>query len=374
MPHSPLDDGPDLLAAIRVDPWQVRLGDELWFLSDPTAGGELPILLGAVRERISEELGFPVPAPRLRVDHDLRPNVYTICVDGLPVADGELLVGYELAIQPRGSGDPNADGELVGFPTTEPVDGRPAIWVAGTEATRARELGATMMDPTRLLAAHAEAMLRRHAHDLLRREDVYALVDAWRDAIPRTLEDVLPTRTPVHGLSMARLDVGLLHHVLRGLLADGIPITRLPAIIETLTCEATAAGQPLAPLDVVRTRLGRLIVAPHLSAEGPLLAIVLAEATETELVEAICDVSTGVLLDIGSTRQQQLRDQLVQAWTTARKDGYAPVLLCDDRLRSLLAGYARMVTPDLRVIAYREVPAGVRVGSVGEVALPERRG
>src|SRR5207237_7435719 len=128
------------------------------------------------------------------------------------VAPGSLRPDPCLAI---GSG--TARFPLAGEVTTEPAFGLPARWIGEADRNRAEMGGYTVVDAPSVLITHLGEVVRRHAHELLSREDLKAMIDKVRETSPAVVDDLIPTV----------LSMGVLHRVLSLLLEERMPISNL---------------------------------------------------------------------------------------------------------------------------------------------------
>src|SRR6185369_3191286 len=89
------------------------------------------------------------------------------------------------------------------------------------------------------------------------------------------------------------LTLGELQRVLQALLAEGVSIRDLGAIVEAVGDKARVTRDPALLAEYARQALGRTITAPHLDADQRLRAIALDPAIEQELASAIAQTSDG---------------------------------------------------------------------------------
>ena len=187
-----------------------------------------------------------IPLVRLRDNINLEPNAYEIRLSDLPVARGRLEPDMLLAMD---SG--TVQTKIKGIETTEPVFGLPALWIKPQDKERAEINGYTVIDPESVFITHLSETLKKHAYELLTREDVQLLVDRLRKIQPSLVGDVLAADGPV--------SIGLLQRVLKNLLKDQIPVRELTAIIETLSEYAPKSKNPAVLTEMVRKSLARTI-------------------------------------------------------------------------------------------------------------------
>ena len=115
--------GPEKMEELlNLDTLQIELGYGLLSLADPKKGGDLLERVTGVRRTFVQEMGFIIPAVRLRDNLELQPNEYRFIFRGQLIATGEVMPGYWLAMNTN-----NSTEVLPGVQTTEPVFGLPAV-------------------------------------------------------------------------------------------------------------------------------------------------------------------------------------------------------------------------------------------------------
>ncbi|MDE2249296.1 MAG: flagellar biosynthesis protein FlhA, partial [Xanthomonadaceae bacterium] len=150
-----------------VDPLGLEVGYRLIPLVDTHQGGELMGRIKSVRRKLSQELGFLVPAVHIRDNLDLAPNIYRITLMGVPMGEAEVHNDRLLAINPG-----QVHGSLQGIPTQDPAFGLEAVWIDSGQRELAQSYGYTVVDPATVIATHLSNILQNHAHELLSHQDV----------------------------------------------------------------------------------------------------------------------------------------------------------------------------------------------------------
>src|SRR3954468_4652478 len=112
------------IEALQVDALELAIGFGLEPLVDDNAGGSLLARVKTIRRQIASELGVVIPPVRIHDEVGLDAHEYVVKVRGAEVAQGRILAGHQLAMDP---GD--AVGQLAGVATTEPAFGIPATWI-----------------------------------------------------------------------------------------------------------------------------------------------------------------------------------------------------------------------------------------------------
>jgi flagellar biosynthesis protein FlhA len=334
---------------LDVDRISVLVGVRLISMVDPRKGSQLFDRIGALRRRFAQQLGLIIPLVRLRDNINLEPNAYEIRLSDLTVAKGRLEPDMLLAMD---SG--TVATKIQGIDTLEPVFGLPAMWIKPQDKEKAELSGYTIIDPESVFITHLAETLKKHAYELLSREDVQLLVDRLRKIQPSLVGDVLATDGPV--------SAGLLQRVLRNLLKDQIPVRELTTIIETLSEYAPKSKNPAVLTEMVRKTLARTITDRLKDESGKIPAITLEPVTEHQMLNSIKQDAETITLALPAQMTMEVSRKIGQAWRNVMDKGKDKVvLLCDSRLRPALAEMLSRAVPNLPVAAYDEIVLGTEV-------------
>ena len=85
------------------------------------------------------------------------------------------------------------DDSVTGIETTEPAFGLPALWIDEAMKERADLAGYTVVDPPSVVATHLTELIKRHAHELIGRQETKALVDNIRESYPVLVDELIPS-------------------------------------------------------------------------------------------------------------------------------------------------------------------------------------
>jgi len=328
-----------------VDPLGLEVGYRLIPLVDVHQGGELMGRIKSVRRKLSQELGFLVPAVHIRDNLDLGPSTYRITLMGVPMGEAEVHGDRLLAINPG-----HVHGPLSGIATRDPAFGLEAVWIEQGQRETAQSLGYTVVDPATVIATHLSHILGNHAHELLSHQDAQQLLDRLAQTAPKLVEDLVPKR----------LSLGVVVKVLQNLLAERVPIRNMRTIVESLAEHAGQSQDPGVLTAAVRVALGRQIVQEISGLGTEIPVITLAPELEQILMNSL---SGGGMA--GAAVEPGLADRLQQGVAEAARkqemSGEPAVLLVPPQLRPWLARFTRHVAQNLHVLAYNEVPDNRRV-------------
>jgi flagellar biosynthesis protein FlhA len=339
-----------VLSSLSVDPIEFEFGYGLIPIVDAKQGGDLLDRVVMIRRQLALELGLVVPVIRLRDNIQLRPSDYAIKIRGVEVAGGELMMGHYLAMSP-GVDDP----KVVGVPTEEPTFGMPALWIDASMRPRAEAAGYTVVDPPTVVATHLTEVLKRHAHELLGRQETKALLDYIKSSAPAVVEDLVPNT----------LTIGQIQRVLSNLLQEKVSIRDLVTILETLADVGATTKDTDALTEQVRQALARHICHQFRIPGEPLSVITFAPPVEARVQESLVDGFIGVEPAVAQDIYKRLREEVGKLSAL----GKIPILLTHPQLRLPLRRWLMRLLPDLVVLSYSELDPSVEVESKGVVNL-----
>ncbi len=338
----------DFLQSDRIG---LEIGARLIPLVDNRRGTGLVDRIGGLRRDVARQSGLWVPAVRVRDNIQLEPDCYRILIGGREVARATIRPNLWLAIDPG-----TARITLAGEDAREPAFGLPAKWISETERQRAEMAGFTVVDAPSVLITHLGEIVRRHAHELLSREDLKSLVDKVRESSPAVVDELIPNM----------LTMGSIHRVLTLLLEERVPITNLARILEGLANHAQTTKDVTELTDRVRADIGRTICDRFRDDKGRIRAIVLDPRLEIELRRSIQDKQ----LVLDPSRLEQLIMKLSNEMRKANARGIDVALLCDSSLRRALRHAVARSLSDLSLISYQEIPTDLLMEPVA-IIRPE---
>ncbi|MDW7995579.1 MAG: flagellar biosynthesis protein FlhA [Gemmatales bacterium] len=338
---------------LQQDRMCLEIGARLIPLVDPNRGAHLLDRIAALRRELARRHGLWVPPIRIRDNlQQLEPEAYRILIGGREVARGQLRPDRLLAIDATGNRPP-----IEGEATTEPAFGLPARWISENQRQAALLAGYMVVDPPSVLITHLGEIVRRHAHELLSREDVKLLVDKARALAPSLVDELIPNQ----------LSLSTLHRVLCLLLEERVPISNLIRILEALSHHAAATKEAVELVERIRPELGRDICDRFRDGQNRLQAIILEPRLHLELQRSLHQGH--LVLEPGRLERLVLR--LSELWRRAVAQGQEVALLCDQSIRRPLRQALLRSLPDLGVITYAEIPTNLTLHPVAMLRLED---
>jgi flagellar biosynthesis protein FlhA len=342
---------------LDMDRISVQVGVRLIGLVDPRKDSTIFDRIGALRRKFAQQLGIVMPLVRLKDNINIESNAYEIRLFDHTVARGQLEPNMFLAMD---SGA--VQTKISGIETAEPVYGLPALWISEANKEKAELSGYTVIDPESVFITHLSETLKKHADELLTREDVQLLVDRLRKTQPSLVGEVVGELVPI----------GTLQRILKNLLANAIPIRELSVILETLGEYASKTKNTDILTEVVRKHLARTITEQYKDKDGKISAITLEPAMEHQMTSNLRQEAEALNLAMPTEMTMAISTNIAQAWKAAMDKGIEKtVLLCDSRLRLPLATILSRTVPPLPVIAYNEIVLGTEIEPVETISLQQ---
>lgn len=326
---------------LGLDPLQIELGYGLVSLADRRRGGDLLERITGVRRNFAMEMGIIIPPIRVRDNLQLAANEYRFVLKGIPVAKGELMPGYWLAMNAT-----NSKIQLKGIPTVEPVFQLPATWITDVEKKTAEVNGYTVVDAVSVLVTHLTETLRKYAHELLSRQDVQNLLDNLKKTHPAVVNELVP----------AQLSVGQIQRILQNLLAEGVSIRNLAGILEKVSDYAAYTKNVDELAEYARKAVAPQIVKAYQTETGALRAITLDPKLEQQIAQGVRQTPIEITLALDQKLAQYLVQTLSRAIQQLVSAGYPPVVLCAPQIRLPFKRFFESTFSELVVLAYNEIP------------------
>jgi flagellar biosynthesis protein FlhA len=343
----------ELSPVVPLDPISLELGYGLIPLVDKDKGADLLERITRIRKESALDLGLVVPRIRIIDNMRLEPSEYCFKIKGVQVGRGVIRLGYYLAINPGGITE-----EIPGEKTRDPTFDLPALWIAEDQRDRAERAGYTVVDAPSIVATHLTDIIKRHAAEILGRQEVQSILDALKRDYPAVVED-----------ASKRLSLGEIQKVLQALLREQVSIRNMVVILETISDYAGVTKDIGFLAEKARQALGRQICLQYAEADKTLRVLTIESGLEQKIIDSRVDTPSGVVAALEPSLQRQWIKALTRAVTAVQQKGWLPIILCSEGARALVKASTERELPDLVVLSVPEIVADVRVEAVGEIGL-----
>ncbi len=347
--------GPEQVQALLpLDLLELEVGYGLIPLVDEEQNGDLLERIRSIRQQLALELGIVVPPLHVRDNLQLKPGGYSILIKGNEVASGELMIDHLLAMDPGDAKKP-----IEGIPTTEPAFNLPALWIPESKKEEAQFAGYSVVDLSTVIATHLTEVIKRHAHELLGRQEVQNLLDNLAKTAPKAVEEL-----------NSLLTLGQVQKVLQNLLAEQVSIRDLLTIVETLADYAPVTKDPEVLTEYCRQRLARGIIRSIL---GPgvkdLYVLTLDPQVEDVITASVQQTEHGTYLSMEPDQVQAILNGLQEQIEKFNQLSQPPVILCSPVVRRHLRRVVERFLPSLVVLSHNELVPELNVHSLGVVRM-----
>ncbi|EDM61397.1 flagellar biosynthesis protein FlhA [Vibrio parahaemolyticus] len=340
----------------HVHTLSLALGYRLVHLVNKDQGAPLSQRIRGVRRNLSEQVGFLLPEVRIRDNLSLKPNQYTISLNGEVIEQGFIEPERLMAIA---VGD--TYGEIDGILGSDPAYQLPAVWIEHQDKAKALNMGYQVVDDGTVIATHISKIMKTNLAELFTHDDVEAMTQRLTQQAPKLAEALAAALNPAQQLK-----------VYRQLLLDQVPLKDIRTIANTMLESSENTKDPILLAADVRCALKRTLVNLIAGQKTELNVYALSDELEQMLLTSLqqAQASGTVVLDsfpIEPNILGQFQQNLPLIRQQLKQQGLPPILLVMPQLRPLLARYARTFTQGLAVLSYNEIPENKQINVVGNL-------
>jgi flagellar biosynthesis protein FlhA len=337
---------------LHVDPLELEIGYGLIPLVDVKQGGDLLDRITMIRRQLATDLGIIIPPVRIRDNIQLKPNEYRVKVRTIQAGKGELMNGAYLAM------DPGATTKKVrGISTVEPAFGLPALWITESQKDDAEVAGYTVVELPAVLATHLTEVIKRHAHEILSRQNIRALLDNLKETNATVVDELVPSI----------MSVGDVHRVLQNLLREKVSIRDLQLVLETLANTAPRNKNTEILTEYVRNALAPRICDSYKNNDGVIPVLTLDPNLESKLETALQETESGMRFTLSPSEVGRIIAATGAQVEKVKTAGELPVVICSPAIRSSFKRLTESNHRDLVVLSYNEIVPGIEIRSLGMI-------
>jgi flagellar biosynthesis protein FlhA len=336
---------------LMVDLLELEVGYGLVPLVDASQNGELLDRIRSIRRQFVQSHGLVIPPVHIKDNLQLNPNQYAVYLKGVRIASAEAKPNHYLAMDPG-----SASEKIEGTETTEPAFGLPALWISEDKKERAQIAGYTVVDCTTVMATHLSELIKRHAHELLGRQEVQNLLDTTAKSYPKLVDELVPNLMSLGGVM----------RVLQNLVREDVSIRDMRTILETLADHAPRTQDEDLLTEYVRQALARQISNKVAGEDNVLPVITLDTELEETIQKSVQYSGQGSYLALDPRTAERLLNSLSEQIQEASA-GTHPVLLCAPNIRPHVKRLTEQYIPQLPVLSYNEITPQLQIQSIGTV-------
>ncbi len=340
---------------LGVDVLSLQVGSGLLIIADPDQEGQLLPKIAALRQRVTDELGFIIPNIRIMDSSALEANEYMIAIRGNTVATGSVYPGKNMVIADQWDalGKDVPKDAIVGI---DPTFQTQAYWL-NPDDFDPRD-GLTQVDSVDVIVTHLQESVRKYVDEVMTKTDVLKLMELVKSQDPTLVNDLVPTI----------ISTSDLRKIFVNLIREKVSIKDIMFIFERLCDYARFSKEPDILSERLRAALGRQICLSHATSDKVLYALTLSSDWEKTLDDSCQRTELGTMFLLNPLQVQELIESSAQTLMRAHQNiGRQPVILCSPRIRLPLYQLLERHIPTIVVISYSELITDIRVEAVDTI-------
>lgn len=343
----------DMSPVVPLDALSLELGYGLIPLVDREKGAELLERVQRIRRESALDLGLVIPKIRIMDNMRLDPSEYCVKIKGVDVGRGKIRMGHYLCIK---SG--SVREEISGEAARDPAFGLPALWITEGRRDEAERAGYTVVDPPSIIATHLTEIVKRHAADILGRQETSAILEALKKDYPAVVEEAVKA-----------LSIGEIQKVIQNLLREQVSIRNMIAVLEALADYGPVLRDSQFLTEKARQALGRQLCLQYADDEKVLRVLTLEPALEQKIVDSKVQTSSSFFSALEPPVQEAWIKALSRSILSVKEHGWYPVILCSEAARFLVKSSSVRELPELAVLSVQEIVNEIKVESIGEIRI-----
>ncbi len=340
---------------LGVDVLSLQVGAGLLVIADPDQEGQLLAKIAALRQRVTDELGYILPNIRIMDSSALEANEYVISIRNNVVASGYVYPGKYMVIADQWDSVKKTIPEdaIVGV---DPTYQTQAYWISQEDAKATKNV--TAVDATDVLVTHLQECVRKHVDEVMTKTDVLKLMELVRSQDPTLVNDLVP----------AIISTSDLRKIFVNLIREKVSIKDIIFVFERLCDYARFSKEPDILSERLRAALGRQICLNNVDRDHVLYALTLSPEWEKTLDDSCQRTELGTMFLLNPMQVQDLIESTAMTLMRAHQSiGQQPVILCSPRIRLPLYQLLERHIPTIVVISYSELITDIKVEAVDTI-------
>ncbi len=340
---------------LGVDILSLQVGSNLLVIADPDQEGQLLAKIAALRQRVTDELGYILPNIRIMDSSALDANEYMIQIRGNTVDTGYVYPGRLMVIADQWDAVKKEvpQDAIIGI---DPTYQTQAYWITPDDAKSVRSVAA--FDSTDVIVTHLQECVRKHVDEVMTKTDVLKLMELVRSQDPTLVNDLVPTI----------ISTSDLRKIFVNLIREKVSIKDIIFVFERLCDYARFSKEPDILSERLRAALGRQICLANVEDDKVLYALTLSPEWEKTLDDSCQRTELGTMFLLNPMQVQELIETTASTMVRAHQAcGRNPVILCSPRIRLPLYQLLERHIPTIVVISYSELITDIKVEAVDTI-------
>ncbi len=320
------------LGEIRLS---ISLSEELSEILNPDYTHNLIAQVVAIRQKLTEKLGYIIPKVIVNIDETMQANEFSINIRGIPVVKSFAYLGFtqfdekELNLEK----EPKNSIKDIDF-----ITGKDIIWI---EEETAKDYWVKGHNATQFIGRMLEYVSVFHIDEIFDYSDVNRYIDVVGKQNLYLIENIIPDF----------VSVAELKYLLTSLIKEQVSIKDINYIFEKINDFSDDASKEEL-LSKMRVALSRQISQSLADEEGVIKLIEISEDTLNDLINKSDEDN---VIKIDSSKIEALADDIKKAAEKANVNSSEIVIMTTSEVRHIMYLLLSQLIPNLRVVAKEEM-------------------
>lgn len=339
---------------LGVDTICLQLGQGLLCIADSDKDGKLLAELVALRQQMTDSLGYVIPHVRILDSVELEENEYSISIRNNIVDKGYVYPGRYMIIADQWDKSKNAPPNDV-IKSKDPIYKTDVYWV-NCDITKKAVKDIKIVSPDDVIITHLKETLIKQVDFVLSETEIRKYINTVKENDSVSTEDLL-----------SRLSYGDIRQVFVNLIREKVSIRDITLLLSRLENYSRFHKEPDILSERIRKDFSRQISLAHCNDNKQIYAIDLSQKLTTELLKYV-----ELQKEFSKTRlslDKQYEHDFVENVGTKlmeahKKINIQPVILCDEKLRLALYRLLIQYIPTIVVITNNEIEHDIELKTV----------
>lgn len=344
---------------LGVDELCLQVGCNLLSIADPDQEGQLLVKIAALRQCLTDELGYVIPNCRIQDCAALEPNEYVISVRNSVAARGYVYPDkYMVSAEAWDETEkPIPEDAIIGVDPTSQVQ---VYWISKADALLAEEEDITFTLPVDVIKTHLKDVVIKYVDQILTTDWVYKYMDHVKET--EYGEKIINSL-------LEKIDVDDIRKIFVNLIREKVSIKDIMFVFERLCSYTKISNEPDILSEYLRAELSRQICMGNADETQVLYVLELSKTWEVTLDDSRQKSEIGTVFF--KLEPEQVQDLIETTAMTLKKAQQSfcqqPVILCPPEIRLPLYRLLERHIPTIVVISYSELITDIMVEAVDTI-------
>lgn len=343
---------------LGVDVLSLQFGEGLLCIADVDKEGKLLPKIAAMRQRLTDSLGYVIPNIRVIDSSKLEKEEYAIGVRNNIVDTGFVYPNKYMIIADNWklTNKPVPQNAII---AKDPIHKTEAYWLDEEDVKDLPDISATSADD--VIIKHLEEVLIQQVDLILSEKEVKKYIQFAENSDAVSISEL-----------QKRLTKEDIRQVFVNLIRENVSIKDILLIFRLLLKFSNLSTKPSVLSERLRAELGRQICLQNVNKEKTLYALTLSSELES-LLDNTCQTTEYCRMFMLTQQQiQSLVNSTSKILLEAHKKiNTQPVILCTPKIRLALYELLVKYIPSIVVLSYAELITDINVERVGIINLKE---